>query len=326
MRILMLAPALQEKIWGGTKLATFGYQLPSDHVGEAWVISAHDNGISMITQGKFAGQSLAQLWRARPELFGGHAPNEAFPLLAKILDAQENLSIQVHPNDKQSSENFGKTESWYILDATPDAKLYYGHHASTKAALEAMVDAREWSQLLRTIPVQKGDFFYVPAGTFHALGAGVLALEIQQSSDSTYRFYDFDRVDATTKQPRPLQIETALSVTKAPHVDPILNQRTRMQDQTILTRLLTAPKFTIDKLSVRGESHFNQHHDYELFNVIAGDLALTTEGQTYQLKKGDNFIMLKDTGNYTLSGHGEVIVSFVTPSSYREQELSYLDN
>ena len=290
------------------------------------MISAHDNGISTITQGKFADQSLAQLWRTRPELFGGHAPNEAFPLLAKILDAQENLSIQVHPNDKQSSENFGKTESWYILDATPDAKLYYGHHAPTKAALEAMVDAREWSQLLRTIPVQKGDFFYVPAGTFHALGAGVLALEIQQSSDSTYRFYDFDRVDATTKQPRPLQIETALSVTKAPHVDPILNQRTRMQDQTILTRLLTAPKFTIDKLSVRGESHFNQHHDYELFNVIAGDLTLTAEGQTYQLKKGDNFIMLKDTGNYTVSGHGEVIVSFVTPSSYREQELSYLDN
>lgn len=326
MTILMLAPALQEKIWGGTKLATFGYQLPSDHVGEAWVISAHDNGVSKITQGEFAGQDLAQLWTERPELFGGHDPEQAFPILAKILDAQENLSIQVHPNDKQSSENFGKTESWYILDATPDAKLYYGHHAPTKAALKTMVDEREWSQLLRTIPVQKGDFFYVPAGTFHALGAGVLALEIQQSSDSTYRFYDFDRVDATTQQPRPLQIDAALSVTKAPHVDPILNQRTRLQDQTILTRLLTSPKFTIDKLSVRGESHFNQHHDYELFNVIAGDLALTAEGTTYHLKKGDNFIMLKDTGNYTLSGQGEVIVSFVTPTSYREQELSYLDN
>ncbi len=103
MTILMLAPALQEKIWGGTKLATFGYQLPSDHVGEAWVISAHDNGVSKITQGEFAGQDLAQLWTERPELFGGHDPEQAFPLLAKILDAQENLSIQVHPNDKQSS-------------------------------------------------------------------------------------------------------------------------------------------------------------------------------------------------------------------------------
>lgn len=326
MTVLLLQPALHEKIWGGTKLETFGYTLPSDHVGEAWVISAHHNGVSTIKQGEFAGQNLAQLWSERPELFGGHAPEAAFPLLVKILDAQENLSIQVHPNDKQSSENFGKTESWYILDATPDAQLYYGHHAKTKAELKAMVDDREWTQLLRTIPVAKGDFFYVPAGTFHALGAGVLALEIQQSSDTTYRFYDFDRIDATTHQPRPLQIAAALDVTKTPHVDPILNQRTRLQDRTIMTRLLTSPKFTIDKLSVRGESRFNQHHPYELFNVIAGELTLTDLENTYQLKKGDHFIMLKDTGNYTLTGYGEIIVSFVTPTSYRNQELAYLDN
>ncbi|MGX7041958.1 type I phosphomannose isomerase catalytic subunit [Leuconostoc holzapfelii] len=326
MTVLMLQPALHEKIWGGTKLKTFGYNLASDHVGEAWVVSAHANGVSTVTQGEFAGQSLAQLWSEQPALFGGHDPKQAFPLLVKILDAQQNLSIQVHPNDKQSSENFGKTESWYILEATPGAKLYYGHHASTKAALRTLVDNQDWDALLRTIPIQAGDFFYVPAGTFHALGAGVLALEIQQSSDTTYRFYDFDRLDPTTHQPRPLQIEAALAVTKTPHVDPILNQRSRLQDQTIVTRLLTSPKFTIDKLSVRGDSHFNQHHPYELYNVIAGELTLTAGQATYPLKKGDNFIMLKDTGNYTLSGRGEVIVSFVTPTSYREQELSYLDN
>lgn len=326
MTILMLKPELHHKIWGGTQLKQFNYQLDSDHVGEAWVIAAHQNGVSTITNGSYQGQTLSQLWQEHPELFGGHDADEKFPLLVKILDANENLSIQVHPNDKQSSENFGKTESWYILDAKPGAQLYYGHHAKDAKELTELVDQRDWDKLLRTLPVKRGDFFYVPAGTFHALGSGILALEIQQSSDTTYRFYDFDRLDKKTNQPRPLQIEEALAVTKVPHVDPILNQRTRIQDNTIITRLLTSPKFTIDRLSIRGESHFNQHHKYELFNVIDGDLSLTDGQATYQLKKGDNFIMLKDTGNYMITGDGEIIVSFVTPKSYQKQELAYLDN
>lgn len=326
MTVLILQPELHDKIWGGTQLKQFNYELPSDHVGEAWVVAAHKNGVSTIINGRYQGQTLTQLWNERPELFGGHDANEEFPLLVKILDAHDNLSIQVHPNDKQSSENFGKTESWYILDATADAKLFYGHHAKTREELTQQVDDKQWDKLLRTLPVQKGDFFYVPAGTFHALGAGVLALEIQQSSDTTYRFYDFDRVDAKTNKVRPLQIKEAIAVTKVPHTDPILNQRTYVKDNTILTRLLTSPKFTIDKLSVRGLSHFNQHHPYELFNVIDGEITLTDSDTTYYLKKGDNFIMLKDSANYTLDGHGEVMVSFVTPNSYNQQELAYLDN
>jgi len=326
MTVLMLQPELHNKIWGGTRLKQFDYDLATDHVGEAWVIAAHSNGVSTVINGKYRGRTLTQLWDEQPELFGGHDAHQAFPLLVKILDAHDNLSIQVHPNDKQSSEKFGKTESWYILDATPNAKLYYGHLAQNKAELTKQVENKAWDKLLRTIPIQKGDFFYVPAGTFHALGAGVLALEIQQSSDTTYRFYDFDRVDATTNKLRPLQVEEALAVTKVPHVDPILNQRTRMQGNTIMTRLLTSPKFTIDKLSVRGTSHFNQHHPYELFNVITGKITLTHDDETYDLKKGDNFIMLKDTGNYTLDGKGDIMVSFVTPDSYSNQELAYLDN
>ncbi|MGX7051238.1 type I phosphomannose isomerase catalytic subunit [Leuconostoc palmae] len=326
MTVLMLHPELHHKIWGGTRLEQFNYHLDSKHTGEAWVIAAHKNGVSTVSSGKYKGRSLTSLWEDNPELFGGHHKNEEFPLLVKILDANTNLSIQVHPNDKQSSENFGKTESWYILDANPGAKLFYGHHAKTREILQHEVDEKDWQHLLRTIPVQKGDFFYVPSGTFHALGAGILALEIQQSSDTTYRFYDFDRIDETTQKKRPLQIDEAIAVTKVPHVDPILNQRTRIQDSTILTRLLTSPKFTIDKLSVRGLSHFNQHHQYELFNVIDGDMALTDSKATYQLKKGDNFIMLKDTGNYTIEGVGDIIVSFVTPESYNKQEVAYLDN
>ena len=124
-------------------------------------------------------------------------------------------------------------------------------------------------------------------------------------------------MDHTTHKKRPLQITEALSVTKVPHVDPILNQRVRIQDCTVVTRLLTSPKFTIDKLSVRGTSQFNQHHQYELFNVISGQITLQDSEGTYQFEKGDNFIMFKDTQQYTLDGSGEVVVSFVTPNSYQ---------
>ncbi|KGB49943.1 mannose-6-phosphate isomerase [Leuconostoc mesenteroides P45] len=311
MTILHLQAELHEKMWGGSALKAFNYKIPSDHTGEAWTIAAHGNGQSTVINGKLAGQGLSRVWQNHPELFGGHGRDEAFPLLVKILDAHENLSIQVHPNDEQSHEKFGKTESWYILDAKPESKIYYGHHAKTRDELKKMVDQKEWDKLLRTIPVQKGDFFYVASGTFHALGAGIVALEIQQSSDTTYRFYDFDRIDATTKEKRPLQIEEALAVTTVPHVDPTLIQDTTIVDQTVIERLVVATKFTIDKLLVRGPSLFELTHHYELFTVIEGSGFIHAD----QIKKGDSFIVLSDSKNYRLDGDMTLIRSFVTPTT-----------
>ncbi len=310
MTILHLQAELHEKMWGGSALEDFNYKIPSDHTGEAWTIAAHSNGQSTVINGKLAGQGLSRVWQDHPELFGGHGRDEAFPLLVKILDAHENLSIQVHPNDKQSHEKFGKTESWYILDAKPGSKIYYGHHAKTRDELKKMVDQKEWDKLLRTIPVQKGDFFYVASGTFHALGAGIIALEIQQSSDTTYRFYDFDRIDTVTKEKRPLQIEEALAVTTVPHVDPTLIQDTTIVDQTVIERLVVATKFTIDKLLVRGPSLFELTHHYELFTVIEGSGFIDAD----QIKKGDSFIVLSDAKNYRLDGDMTLIRSFVTPT------------
>ena len=195
---LFLQSVMQEKIWGGTKLRDeFGYEIPSDKVGEYWAISAHPNGVSSIKNGRHAGQKLDKLYAEHRELFGNR-PEPVFPLLTKILDANDWLSVQVHPDDAYGLKHegeLGKTECWYVIAADDDAEIIYGHHAKTKEELREQIEAKNWDQLLTKVKVKAGDFFYVPSGTMHAIGSGILILETQQSSDTTYRVYDFDRKD-----------------------------------------------------------------------------------------------------------------------------------
>ena len=196
---LFLQSVMQEKIWGGTHLRdVFGYDIPSDHVGEYWgAISAHPNGVSTIKNGRYAGQTLDVLYAEHRELFGNRQ-EPVFPLLTKILDANDWLSVQVHPDDAYGLEHegeLGKTECWYIIAAEPGAEIIYGHNAKSKEELRQQIESKDWENLLTKVPVKAGDFFYVPSGTMHAIGAGILVLETQQSSDTTYRVYDFDRKD-----------------------------------------------------------------------------------------------------------------------------------
>ena len=191
---LFLQSVMQEKIWGGTKLRdVFGYEIPSDHVGEYWAISAHPNGVSTVKNGRFAGQKLDVLYAEHRELFGNR-PEPVFPLLTKILDANDWLSVQVHPDDAYGLEHegeLGKTECWYVIAADEGAEIIYGHNAKSKEELRQQIESKDWDHLLTKIPVKAGDFFYVPSGTMHAIGSGILILETQQSSDTTYRVYDF---------------------------------------------------------------------------------------------------------------------------------------
>ena len=195
---LFLQSVMQEKIWGGTHLRdVFGYDIPSDHVGEYWAISAHPNGVSTIKNGRYAGQTLDVLYAEHRELFGNRQ-EPVFPLLTKILDANDWLSVQVHPDDAYGLEHegeLGKTECWYIIAAEPGAEIIYGHNAKSKEELRQQIESKDWENLLTKVPVKAGDFFYVPSGTMHAIGAGIMVLETQQSSDTTYRVYDFDRKD-----------------------------------------------------------------------------------------------------------------------------------
>ncbi|MCD2257126.1 mannose-6-phosphate isomerase, class I [Lactobacillus sp. CC-MHH1034] len=312
--VLFLKPVFKEKIWGGQKLAQFGYQLPADDIGECWAISGHPHGTNVIENGTHAGETLAQIWQTDRPLFDNY-PGERFPLLTKILDAEASLSVQVHPDDayaKVNAHDLGKTECWYIIDADPGAYLIFGHHAQTKAEFETMVKAGQWDQLLRKQPVKTGDFVYVPSGTVHALNKGIMALETQQSSDTTYRLYDHDRVDAKTGHKRDLHLNDAFNVTQIPFAPVAANTTETTQGASKLITLVSAPVskyFNVYHWLIKDTVNFEKQYPFTLVSVLNGTGTLTVGDQTYQLKTGQHFLLTAAASSWQLAGDLDCIAS-----------------
>lgn len=309
---LFLKPVFQEKIWGGEKLSTeFGYELTSKTIGECWAISAHPHGVCTVENGEFKGEKLDDLWKKHPELFG-NPKEDVFPLLTKILDAEDDLSVQVHPDDFYGLSHegeLGKTECWYIISAEPGAEIIYGHHAKSKEELKKMIDSGEWNQLLRRIPVKKGDFFYVPSGTIHAIGSGIMILETQQSSDTTYRVYDYDRTDDNGNT-RELHIQQSLDVTTIPHVDPKLEITQLNENQSSVTTFIESDYFDVFEWNVDGILDIKSNAPYTLASVIEGFGYLKIgANQTYELSKGMHFIIPNGIDTWVLEGDMDIIAS-----------------
>lgn len=219
---LTFTPIYKPKVWGGTSLAqVFDRKLPTDNIGESWDVAAHPHGMSIVDRGKLAGKSLADLLLTyRAELVGsaGLNPEGKFPLLLKLIDAQDKLSVQVHPDNayvmQHTAESWGKTEMWYIVACEPGAWIIWGlKQGVTKRDLESALKTGGEAILdcLNRVPVQPGELYPISAGLVHALGAGVMVAEIQQNSDSTYRLYDWDRPDRTGCL-RELHLKDALAV------------------------------------------------------------------------------------------------------------------
>lgn len=312
MQPLFLHPVFKERIWGGTTLQTeFGYDIPSNHTGECWAISAHPNGPSLIKNGPYAGMGLDELWNKHPELFG-NPKEEVFPLLTKILDANQDLSVQVHPDDAyaQVHENgeLGKTECWYIIDCKEDAYIIFGHNAKTKEELMKQIEDGKWEELLRKVKIKPGDFFYVPSGTIHALCEGTLVLETQQSSDTTYRVYDYNRRDATGNL-RELHLEKAIDVTTVPHRDQLNVPAVKKCENVTITTYVDSDFFSVYKWDVRGKTSFSFDDYYLLLSVIKGEGSLFHNGEKYDLKKGTHLIIPFGFGSFELEGNCELIVS-----------------
>ncbi|MBU5266997.1 mannose-6-phosphate isomerase, class I [Virgibacillus proomii] len=311
---IFLKPVFQERIWGGKKLkALFGYEIPSEQTGEAWVISAHPHGPSEIINGPLAGKTLQDAWENHGELFHKKSSDdEAYPLLVKILDANDNLSVQVHPDDKfaRNVENqpYGKTECWYVLDAEPGAEIILGHHAKTKEDLAAMMDNGDWDQLLQRVAVNKGDFIYVPSGTIHAIGKGIVILETQQSSDITYRVYDYDRKDKKGN-PRELHLDKAKQVTNIPHQMSKLEQQSYQKEGLNVQQLVKETYFTVYHWKLSGEVTQHLEADFLQCSVITGNAEIHVNNKSYTLKKGNNFILPYGIDTYQLVGNAELIVS-----------------
>lgn len=312
MQPLFLKPVFKERIWGGTTLQDdFGYQIPSEKTGECWAISAHPNGPSVIENGPYAGKGLDELWAEHPELFGD-PHEEVFPLLTKILDANMDLSVQVHPDDAYAKANengeLGKTECWYIIDCKQDADMIFGHTAGTKEELIQQMDQGNWDQLLHRVKIKPGDFFYVPSGTIHALCEGTLVLETQQSSDTTYRVYDYDRKDDQGKL-RDLHLEKAIDVTTVPHQGTVTQPTVEKKEHATITTYVESEFFSVYKWDIGGETAFNTNDTYLLVSVIDGEGTLKHGGEVYPVKKGSNLILPVGFGGFSLDGTLQAIVS-----------------
>ena len=308
--ILFLNPVFKEMIWGGNQLAEkFGYEIPSDRTGECWAVSAHPNGDCTVREGEYAGRKLSELFKEEPELFG-NLPLDRFPLLIKIIDAKADLSIQVHPDDAYAKvhENgsLGKTECWYILDCPEDATLVVGHNAGSREELKEMIDQKRWSELIREVPVKKGDFIQINPGTVHAIKGGLMILETQQNSDITYRVYDYDRL--SNGKPRELHVQQSIDVitVPAPSAEDSVSHAADLPANT-MNELIACDYYKVYKLTVTEPVSFEQEHPFLIMSVIEGEGLVN--GQ--MIRKGDHFILPSGFGKVELQGDMTLIASSV---------------
>ena len=307
MELLFLEPVFKEAIWGGTKLRdSFGYDIPSDTTGECWAISAHKNGDCKIAGGRYDGKYLSQLWEEEPELFGNY-PGDQFPLLIKIIDAKNDLSIQVHPDDAYAAEHengsLGKTECWYVLDCEPDTNIVIGHNAKDKKELEEMIRQGRWSEFIRVVDVKKGDFFQINPGCLHAIKGGTVILETQQNSDITYRVYDYDRL--SNGKPRQLHVEQSIDTIVAPFEPAKCDTYTENLQGAEHKHLITCPFYSVDKYDVDGV--FTIEFDKYFTDVSVVEGSGTVNG--IPVEKGQHFIVPAGYGKCRFEGVMSLICS-----------------
>jgi mannose-6-phosphate isomerase len=305
---IFLLPVFKETVWGGRRLAEFGYTLPSNHTGECWAVSAHPNGDCVVAFGIFRGLHLSELWNTHRELFG-NMTGDRFPLLTKIIDADADLSIQVHPDNAYAKihENgsLGKTECWYILDAKPGTNIVIGHNAKNNEEVKQMIEQKHWKEFIREVPVHKGDFFQIDPGTVHAIKGGTLILETQQNSDITYRVYDYDRLnDGKLRQ---LHVQQSIDVIRAPFVEKKPPKNPAKTENRSMYELVSCPFFSVWTLDVAGRSEIIQDQNFMIVSVIAG--SGTVDGIT--VSKGTHFILPAEYGIAVFTGRMKMVISAV---------------
>lgn len=310
--IIELVPVFKEKIWGGRKLETeFGYEIPAGPVGECWAISAHPAGDDEIASGEYAGKTLSWLWDKHRELFG-NCEGDRFPLLVKIIDAKDDLSIQVHPDNDYAAEHedgsLGKKECWYVLSAEPGQTIVVGQRAHSREEFAQMVEEGRWSELLNEIPIKAGDFFQIDPGTVHAIKGGTVILESQQSSDVTYRVYDYDRKqdDGTL---RPLHMQQALDVIDFDRA-PLTSGEVELAGP--VTTLEQNECYTVDLVRVGEDGNAAElvvetPHPFTCISVIEGEGIVNGR----EVKKGTHLLALSACDALELSGTMQVVLSYL---------------
>lgn len=306
--VLKMKPVFKEMIWGGHKLKdVYGYDIPSDHTGECWAISAHKNGDCVIGDGEFEGKTLSWLFENHRELFG-NIEGDQFPLLVKIIDAKNDLSVQVHPDDvyaKEHEDSLGKTECWYVLQADEGTKMVMGHHAKTKDEFVKAIEKDDYENLLNSFAIKEGDFFYIPSGTLHAICSGSLIYEAQQSSDITYRVYDYHRKDAEGNE-RQLHVKQSIDVTNVPaDINQNKNFAETQLEHGTKTRYVESEFFKVDSYKMNGKNVIVNDAPFQMVSIINGEGTLNE----VKVKKGDHFVICSDQKETVFDGTMDIMIA-----------------
>lgn len=321
MKAIKLNPAFKDYLWGGTKLRDeYGKKCDLDKVAESWELSCHKDGCSVVADGEYAGLTLPQyIEKAGKAVLGTDCEKfEYFPILIKLIDAKQNLSVQVHPDNDYAMRvegEYGKTEMWYVVDCEPGAGLLYGlKHEISKEEFRRRIEDNTLLEVTNRVEVHPGDVFFIEAGTLHAIGEGILIAEIQQNSNTTYRVYDYGRVGADGK-PRQLHIEKAIDVTRlAPATRPCGRPQAKPEafDGGSVLPLASCDYFTVKEMEVT--SHAALMADEKSFHsllLLDGSLTLSMGGEKLEMKKGASVFVPAGSGDYTLTGKGRLILTTV---------------
>ena len=315
---LQFEPILKERIWGGEKLKTvLGKPIQSSTVGESWELSTVEGDVSVVANGELKGTSLMILIDESPNEILGTAVyarfGKQFPLLFKYLDAREDLSIQVHPNDalaKERHNSFGKTEMWYIMQADEDARIIVGFKEKSNAEeYVANLKNKTLLSILDDVKVKSGDVFFLETGTVHAIGAGLVVAEIQQTSDITYRIYDFDRVDAQGNG-RELHIDLALDAINYDKVDTYKNYS---KEPNTSNTVVDCPYFTTNLIPLDGEVKVNKNGEtFTVYMCVEGAFELAINGDVYSYKKGDTVLVPAAIQSFVLNGKASFLEIYIS--------------
>lgn len=315
---LQFDPILKERIWGGEKLKTeLNKPITSSITGESWEISTVKGDISIIANGALKGKSLMDVINDNPnEILGTEIYTrfgKQFPLLFKYLDAREDLSIQVHPNDalaKKRHDSFGKTEMWYIMQADEDARIIVGFKENSNAAeyLENL-ENKTLLSILDDVKVKSGDVFFLETGTVHAIGAGLVVAEIQQTSDITYRLYDFDRVDAQGAT-RELHVDLALD---AINYNVVQTKKEYSKDVNESNVVVDCPYFTTNFIPLDGNISVQKDgKSFTVYMCIDGEFEIQCNDAVYNYKKGDTLLIPAGISELIISGKASILEIYIS--------------
>lgn len=291
------------KVWGGKKFNTvLDIELPTDDLyGETWEVSCRNDGMSIVTNGEFSGKTIGELVDIYQEKLIGKNVFEQFqknfPLLIKYLDINDRLSVQVHPSDEYAlkvENEFGKSECWYIMEASDDATLILGvKDGITKEIFKEKVENKDFSDIFNTVKVKKGDFINLSPGVIHAtLQGSILICEIQQNSDTTYRIYDFDRV--VDGKLRELHIDKALDVIDFKGNANVISEenRTKIKLQGATREDLVSNKyFTVERLLIEDNYQDSINENFKVYSILDGNGEMISQGTTYPIKKGETYFI-----------------------------------